>query len=531
MFGAVYRFELRYHLTRPVTWLYFAIFAFGAFALMTTDTIAIVGGTGQVKRNAPWVLVQAMLLIVTLGQIVVAGLVGNSVLRDYQVRAHELLFTTTITRFAFLGGRFLGAFTVMVVVHLGMIVGLALGARMPWLDATRLVPFSLAAHVIPFVTLVVPALLVFSAIFLAVGALTRSAFAVHTQGIVLVVAWSIAQALVANLDSRLVAALVDPIGMSAFTTVTRYWSVAEKNTTIVPLGGTLLLNRALWVVAALGVAWITGALFRFRSAAPSVGRVRQVVAEVAPPAASAAPLTVVTRSHGARAWWVQLVSSTRMSFLSIVRQLPFAVIVAVGLINLGIAATYAEVVFGQRAWPLTYSVAGVLEGQFNVFFIVLITLYAGELVWRERELRADQMVDALPARTSATMLGKVAGLVLAEAVLLLILIAAGMLFQAAQGYFRFEPLLYVTHLFGTVLPTLVQLTVLAVLIHVVVNQKYLGHALVILAFVLRSLAPTLGLEHPLFQFAKAAPYRYSDMNGYGPCGRRCTGRRRRRCSV
>ncbi|MBL8983192.1 MAG: hypothetical protein JNL26_13460 [Gemmatimonadetes bacterium] len=68
VFGAVYRFELRYHLARPVTWLYFAAFAAGSFAFMSTDTIALAGGSGQVMRNAPWVLVRAMLLIVVLGQ-------------------------------------------------------------------------------------------------------------------------------------------------------------------------------------------------------------------------------------------------------------------------------------------------------------------------------------------------------------------------------------------------------------------------------------------------------------------------------
>ena len=61
-----------------------------------------------------------------------------------------------------------------------------------------------------------------------------------------------------------------------------------------------------------------------------------------------------------------------------------------------------------------------------------------------------------------------------------------------------------------------QLTALAVLIHVLANQKYLGHALVIFAFVLRKLAPTMGIEHPLTRFAEVAPLRYSDMNGYGP---------------
>lgn len=517
MFAAVYRFELRFHLTRPITWLYFVIFAAGAFAMMSTDTIAIAGGSGQVMRNAPWVIARAMLLIVVLGQIFIAGLVGNAVLRDYQVKAHELLFTTTITRFAFLGGRFLGAFTVMVIVHSGMILGLALGAAMPWMDQARVLPFHAASYLVPFITLVVPALLVVSAIFLAVGALTRNSFAIHTQGIILLVAWSIAQTLIGNINDRDISALLDPIGISAFEITTRYWTVAQKNTQEISLGGLLLANRILWSLGALGLAWLTGVLFRFRSAPPSLLRERTLTedADVAPLAPSIR-VTAVTQSFGARAWWLQLASTARMSFLSVVRQLPFSVIVAVGLVNLGIAAAYSEVVFGQRAWPVTYTIVEVLDAQFVLFFVVLITLYAGELVWRERELRADQIVDALPSSTSATMLGKIGGLVGAEAFLLLILLIAGVLYQAATGYFHFELGLYFTYLFGVVFPSLVQLTILAVMIHVLVNQKYLGHALVILAFILRRAIPNMGLEHPLFQYAKAAPLRYSDMNGFGP---------------
>ena len=53
MFSTVFRYELRYHLRRPVTWFYFAIFAAGAFALVTTDVIALIGGSGQVMAIPP----------------------------------------------------------------------------------------------------------------------------------------------------------------------------------------------------------------------------------------------------------------------------------------------------------------------------------------------------------------------------------------------------------------------------------------------------------------------------------------------
>ena len=157
MFSTVFRYELRYHLRRPVTWFYFAIFAAGSFALVTTDAIALIGGSGQVMRNAPWVIVRAMMFIVTVGMIVVAGLVGSAILRDYQYRTHELLFTTPITKFAYLGGRFFAAFTVMVIVHFGVVVGLVLGAGMPWLDPARVLPVNLADYLAPYFVLVSPA--------------------------------------------------------------------------------------------------------------------------------------------------------------------------------------------------------------------------------------------------------------------------------------------------------------------------------------------------------------------------------------
>ena len=63
MFGTVFRYELRYHLSRPITWLYFLLFALGSFALAASSTLALVGGTGQVMRNAPWALVRIVVPI------------------------------------------------------------------------------------------------------------------------------------------------------------------------------------------------------------------------------------------------------------------------------------------------------------------------------------------------------------------------------------------------------------------------------------------------------------------------------------
>ena len=41
--------------------------------------------------------------------------------------------------------------------------------------------------------------------------------------------------------------LIDPIGTAATGLITRYWSLADKNTRLVPLADELLWNRALWL--------------------------------------------------------------------------------------------------------------------------------------------------------------------------------------------------------------------------------------------------------------------------------------------
>ena len=43
MFGTIYRFEIRYHLTRPVTYLYFTFFFLLAFFFTATDAVTSVG--------------------------------------------------------------------------------------------------------------------------------------------------------------------------------------------------------------------------------------------------------------------------------------------------------------------------------------------------------------------------------------------------------------------------------------------------------------------------------------------------------
>ena len=44
---------------------------------------------------------------------------------------------------------------------------------------------------------------------------------------------------------------------------------------------------------------------------------------------------------------------------------------------------------------MAWKVIEILGGSFSLFVIILITLYAGELVWRERDLKIDGLKDGV----------------------------------------------------------------------------------------------------------------------------------------
>jgi hypothetical protein len=127
-----------------------------------------------------------------------------------------------------------------------------------------------------------------------------------------------------------------------------------------------------------------------------------------------------------------------------------------------------------------------------------------------------QIVDCSPAPTWLFVGAKLFSLVMVQALLCAVVMVTGIVLQAARGYFHFEPGLYFKQLFIVYFIHLSLISVLAMTVHVLVNQKYIGHfAMVIYYLISRFGLPALGLEHRLYNYPTTPPARYSDMNGYG----------------
>ena len=525
MFWTVLRFELAYHRRRASTYLFFAtLFLFTYFA-MASDAVVLFDNQGQVNKNAPVVLAQTMAVVCAVGQVITTALMGTAILRDVQLKSHELLFTTRVTRSGYLAGRFVGAFLVMLCVYLALPLGSLVGTLMPWVDHDKLQAFHLMSYVQPFVLIVVPNILFISALFFAIGALTRNLLAIYVQGVALLAIWAISQNILGDLDKLSLAAVVDPFALTTIGIATRYWTVAEKNARFIPQAGPMLWNRLLWVGIAVAILAFAFGFVRLeveaRTLIPRWWRrgSRTPVHPEAPrrPANSAAGLALpaVTLRYDGRARVSQLIGLGRFFFASIVREPVFLALSIIALVNTGLGAWYSDRLYGTPIWPVTAEMIRWLNGGVVLFVILLTTIYAGELVWRERQLRADGATDALPVPTTVVVGGKLLGFLAAMAVMLMVVWLSTLGVQTLKGYHHYEFPLYAQVLLGVVWPTTVQLTVLALLVHTLVNNKYVGHMVMIVFYVLTAVLSAWGFERVLYQYGQPPEFIYSDMNRFG----------------
>jgi hypothetical protein len=160
--------------------------------------------------------------------------------------------------------------------------------------------------------------------------------------------------------------------------------------------------------------------------------------------------------------------------------------------------------------------ATVLSNFLPPVIALLIAIFAGELVWREREVGMGDIVAVSPIANGVALLGRFLALVAMLAVLQLAFMAAGMILQALQGYTRFEISVYLKILFGIKLVDYVLLAALATAVHVIVNNKYLGHLIVVLFFVSTMVSGLIGVTNRMAIYGSDPGWVWSDMNGIAP---------------
>jgi len=512
----VIRFEWRLRLRQPATWLYMLVFFLLTFLFVTTDVVQIGGADGPVKATSPVTVSQIVTILGALGSVVAAALVGTAIQRDSDAKVADLFATTGISTAGYYFGRFIGAWLVSLLVYSALPLGLMVGSVMPWVDPETIAPFDPRTWGNAFALLLAPNLLICGALFFVFGTASRSLMAIYTLGVGLFVLWGVSSSLLGNLDNRTVSAALDPFGLGALREQTRYWSVFDQNSRQIGFTGWFLWNRLAWCGAALLL--LAGGWKRFSWRTD--GRVRRSVAKGSnsrpPLEAVPAPSGRLNAPIAPPRWFSTVRTVARNTHSDMVRGISYKLIVLAGLLLLGSNIWFADRIFDNETLLLTPVVLEAGFGSFMLFFIILITVYASEAIWRERTVRLDQISDALPVSSSAVAIGKYLALC-AMLVRTTVLVGLGcVVLQAVKGSPSIDIGLVVSYVGVAILPQLFVLAAFATFVHTLVDHRFVGHGIVLGLFVMQLVLPVLGLDHGLLDVFSIPTPTLSDMNGYGP---------------
>ncbi len=514
MFKDIFLFELKYRKARAANYIYFGIMFLMCILAVTTDIVQIGGGVGQVKENAPIVIAQMIGIMAVFLSLIASAILGVAVLRDFEHNTEAILFSTPMKKFAYLMGRYWGSLVVLLLVASSLPLAFMIGDLWPTREAERLLPFNLITYWQPFFIFVVPNMFFCGAIFFASGALSRKSIVIYTQGIILLVLYLASQSMLRDLEQKEIAALLDPFGVRAFGFHTQYWTPGERNTLQIPFEGYILYNRLLWIGVGILVLIINHFAFSFNVVRGSIFKTRVFKDERITIKPEETKIPVAQQFTGFSTHLGQLLKLTIFYFKMVFKEIPFIAIVVAGMLLMFLNAMNMNELYGTSSYPTTYSVLGLLA-VFNLFFVIIAVLYSGELIWKERAVNLNLIIDAMPMPDFISLISKFLGLLLVYLVLLFGLIICGIIIQASYGYYKFEIGVYFGSLYTETLAFLVLYTLLSMFIQVMVNNKFLGFAIAIAFSILVGFFGQMGLEHPLFQFGSGSLGTYSDMNVYG----------------
>jgi hypothetical protein len=506
-------FELRFWMRQPQLWL-FSGMAFAFACALAVFEGGGEGSAGMVHVNSPSHVYDLYANLSFLWLPMVTAFVNATAIRDFAQRTSDIVFSTVVTKRQYVLGRSMGSTLVALTPTLGISAGLILGSWIPYGDPIRFGANDLLVHAQAFLWFAVTSIFFQSAVMFAVATVVRSAAAAFVTSIVLVVLNVIATAYSTEMENGLLAALLDPFANQALNEVTRYWSVDERNSALLPVFGPLTYNRLLWLLIGTGIFLVAYLRFSFterRQNSPNT--LRELPTHIGADTVIPGVILRHDRSSDRHRFIAVLASDLRSLFTTPV----FWIITGLGLLMTAITLSEVTSAFGNHSWPVTYHVAEMLRGMSMLFIMVLITFYSGELLWRDRDAGLEGIMNALPVRTALPLLAKLSTLIIVGTFVLTLMALIGVVAQLIQGYTAIQPM---TYFMGFILPGVVAFafwSMVAMTIQTLVHNKYVGFGLFVVLFAVNTLVwRYLKVESNLVVFFGGPRLLFSDMNGFGP---------------
>ncbi|HCA06957.1 M1 family aminopeptidase [Chryseobacterium sp.] len=317
-----------------------------------------------------------------------------------------------------------------------------------------------------------------------------------------------------SIETQQVSAFLDPFGLSSYFFEARTLSVDQKNDSLVPFSGYLIINRVIFSVMSLLFLWLTYRLFSFSSV--SKQKVKKVNSSSEIKSKSSFSYTISKVNFDQKNAFKSILSYAKIDLLYLFKSITIPAVSILLLFFVGMEM-YAEIEKGIRL-PQKYAGSGLMattiSENFPLFGLLLVAYFINDLYWRSRSSGFSLIEDS-------TFFSKIrlSGHFISISVLLFfftgILIVQGIVFQAMYQYLHIDWNAYLAVFLFNTFP-LILFSGLILLINHAIRNKLIALGISILAvFLLAGPASGKIIPYPLFRIFSDFKGSYSDFNGYG----------------
>ena len=511
MFSQLAKFEFNYFRKQPSFYVISLIFFLLPFFAMVSDNVRIGSGGSNINFNSPNAIAQTMLVMSVFGMFLVANFVGGTATRDYTFKMNGIVHATPTSKFNYLWGRLLGSWLFCLLVFAAVPFGTFIGSLMPWVDGDRLGPTSFLPYINTYLIFIVPNFIFMATLFYAFASITRSMMAMYLGVVAFFILFVMSGQMLNDPSLITLSALLDPFGFRAFSQATRYWTPFEMNNNTVVLEGLILQNRMLW----LSISAIIAIAIHFFVDVRKISKVKKAKQDKQSNKIFNKSLLILTPDDSAASQWTRFKMRTAFEIKQIIKSPAFIILCLFSVFQLFSIYLGSSGSFGTDNWPLTRNMTEHIIDSFGLLILVIVTFYAGETVWRERQLGMGDIVESTPIKNWALYFPKVIGLFTVVFSLLAIGVLFTTMFQATNGYTNFEWGVYFSLLSTNYLIPTLMMCILSIFLQIITTNKYMGMLAFVVFFVGLMVIGELGLEHNMWSFTGTPATPFSDMNQFG----------------
>lgn len=518
----VFLFDIKRFIKRWTTWALLAlIVALGV--LIGKDAHFTMGE--DVYQNSSY-QISFITALFSLSAILFSTIfAAQQVNKELDNNFHEIFFSTPIRKNQFVAGRFASLLTFSffstLIFTLSFLYGHLSAATSLQKENASLLYYVQPVLLFTFVnTLFITAVLSFA------GWISKNKLTIYVSGLLLYMLYTVtliysgsplmAGALPQSEQARLISAIVDPFGMSAYFYQTSTWTVEQRNTGMISLNGLFALNRMIVLLISFLLLYVSIRKFSFSK---KQLKLRSKSKENSNENNLGLGYKHTATQHHAPAHLKALLSFSKIHLTYIVKSIPFVLALLYVLFGVGMEI-HAAIEKGIRI-PQHYASSGLMTATIIQHFyelgLFIVLYYAFDIFWRSNNTRFN-LIENSTANTSTGFFAKWISLIAVTLLFTAALIFEGIVFQLLYNYPAIEWKVY-GNLFLFVTLPLILMSGFLLLIKKIINRKYAGLGVAILfVFIMATSIGKNFITHPLAKIFYGIRVSYSDMNGFGLYG-------------